>query len=60
VVRTEFASGVIADAPENVRPPVGAVAGLRWPAPTVALDAILGLAEKAHQSAVAAVVRRRL
>lgn len=39
---------------------LGAVAGLRTPAPVIALDTICGLAEKVHQSAVAAVVRRRL
>jgi hypothetical protein len=39
---------------------LGAVAGLRSPAPTVALDAIRGLAEEAHLSAVAITARRRL
>jgi hypothetical protein len=39
---------------------LGAVAGLRSPAPTIAMDAIHGLAEKVYLSAVAAVVRRRL
>lgn len=39
---------------------LGAVAGLRAPAPTIAMDAIHGLAEKTQLSAVAAVVRRRL
>ena len=39
---------------------LGAVAGLRSPAPARALDAIHALAEKAHLSAVAAAARRRL
>jgi hypothetical protein len=39
---------------------LGAVAGLRSPAPVIALDAIHALAEKVRASAVAAVVRRRL
>ncbi len=39
---------------------LGAVAGLRSPAPTIAMDAIHGLAEKVHLSAVAAIARRRL
>ena len=39
---------------------LGAVAGLRRPAPTIALDTICGLAEKTHKTAVAAVVRRQL
>ncbi len=38
---------------------LGAAAGLRVPAPTIALDAI-HVAEKAHLGAVAAATRRRL
>ena len=39
---------------------LGAVAGLRAPAPVISLDTIGALAEKVHSTAVAAVVRRRL
>ncbi len=39
---------------------LGAVAGLRAPAPVIPLDAIHALAEKAHLTAVAGATRRRL
>jgi hypothetical protein len=39
---------------------LGAVAGLRAPAPVIPLDTIHALAEKAHLTAVATAARRRL